>query len=211
MSHAQRTLTEAELQELLLTRANRLHRQAARKIPPRFKSVISAEDILQEVSIAAFRGLPSFRADRPDAFDRWMTTLVERKVVDACRAARTLKRGGGRPTVKNRRSRASSLADLFDRVASSGRTPSREVSAKEAVHAVQIALGSLPGDRRRAIWMRHIEGLSRAEIAKAMHKTDAAVNSLLFNGLRQMRRRLGQATAFFSNASNDLPRRTERA
>ena len=209
MSHAQRTLTEAELQELLLSRANRLHRQAARKIPPRFKSVISAEDILQEVSIAAFRGLPSFREDRTDAFDRWMTTLVERKVVDACLAARTLKRGGDHLTVRNRRSRASSFLDLFDRVASSGRTPSREVSAKEATRAVRIALGSLPDDRRRAIWMRHIEGLSRAEIAEAMHKTDAAVNSLLFNGLRQMRRRLGRAAMFFSDASDDLPPRAE--
>jgi len=205
LNRTQRTLTEAELQELLLTRANRLHRQAARKIPPRFKSVISAEDVLQEVSIAAFRGLPSFRADRPDAFDRWMTTLVERKVVDACRAARTLKRGGGHGTVKDKRSRASSFVDLFDRVVSSGRTPSREVSAKEAIHAVQVALGSLPDDRRRAIWMRHIEGLPPAEIAGAMHKTNAAVNSLLFNGLRQMRRRLGRAAKFFSDAPDDLP------
>ena len=206
MSHTQQTLTEANLQEFLLTRANRLHRQAARKIPPRFKSVISVEDILQEVSIAAFRGLPSFRADRPDAFDRWMTILVERKVVDACRGARTLKRGGDRRAVKNRRSQASSFVDLFDRIASSRRTPSREVSAKEATHAVRIALGSLPDDRRRAIWMRHIEGLPLAEIAGAMHKTNAAVNSLLFNGLRQMRRRLGRAANFFSDAPDDLPR-----
>ena len=209
MSHTQRTLTEAELQELLLTHANRLHRQAARKVPPRFKSVISAEDILQEVSIAAFRGVPSFRADRPDAFDRWMTTLVERKVVDACRAARTLKRGGGRRTVKAKRSRASSFVDLFDHVVSSGRSPSREVSAKEAVHAVRIALGSLPDDRRRAIWMRYIEGLPLAEIAEAMHKTNAAVNSLLFNGLRQLRRRLGRSAKFFSDAPDDLPRRAK--
>jgi RNA polymerase sigma factor (sigma-70 family) len=209
LNQAQRTLTEEGLQERLITRSSRLHWQVARKIPPCFKSVVSVDDILQEVWIAAFRGLPSFRANRPDAFDRWVTTLVERKVVDACRAARALKRGGDRRAVQNNRSLLSSFVDVFDRVTSGGQTPSRDASAKEAALMVRIALGSLPDDRRRAIWMRHIEGRPLAEIAEEMQKTNAAVHSLLFNGLRQLRRRLGRAAKFFSDASEEVPRRAE--
>jgi RNA polymerase sigma factor (sigma-70 family) len=93
--------------------------------------------------------------------------------------------------------------ELLDCLAAKQRTPSREVSVKEATHAVRIALSSLPEKRRQAIWMRHIEGKSLAEIAQAMRKTNPAVNSLLFNGLRQLRRRLGCADRFFSDSPGD--------
>ena len=51
--------------------------------------------------------------------------------------------------------------------------------------------------------MRHIEGRSREEIAEAMNKTLAAVNGLLYQGLRQLRMRLGRASRFFSDPGRE--------
>ena len=56
MNQARRTLTEEGLQERLITRSSRLHWQVARKIPPCFKSVVSVDDILQEVWCQYLRG-----------------------------------------------------------------------------------------------------------------------------------------------------------
>jgi RNA polymerase sigma factor (sigma-70 family) len=98
--------------------------------------------------------------------------------------------------------RRTSFPDLFSQLASPGKTPSREVSTQEATRAVQIALGGLPEPRRRAIYMWHIEGRSRQEIARELQKSDAAVNSLLYQGLRELRARLGHAGRFFSDAKS---------
>ncbi len=204
MSQAFQPLSEARLQAELIRHADRMRLQVARKIPANLQSVVSSDDVLQEAWITAFRDLPSFRPNRPDALTRWMGTILERKLIDACRSARALKRGGGR-AAGNGPGAAGSFVDLFDRVVSSHRTPSREVSAKEAVDAVRIALGSLSDDRRQAIWMRHIEGRTMAEVAAAMEKTTGAVSSLVFNGLRQLRRRLDRAARFFSDAADDAP------
>ena len=203
MASVAREIDNAKLEELLLAGADRLRRHVAGKIQSDLRQVISPEDVLQEVWIAAFRGMGSFRADRPDAFDRWMTLLVGRKLIDACRAARALKRGGGHRVVRVNPDRATSLEALFQRAVVPCRTPSREVAAAEARDAVQIALGALPENRRRALWMHHVEGWSLAETAEAMEKTPAAVNSLVFNGLRQLSGLLGRATRFFSDAPDD--------
>ncbi len=97
------------------------------------------------------------------------------------------------------RRRTTSYLELFARVTSKQRTPSSEDAANEAVHAVQITLGTLPDNYRCAITMCHIDGHSRAEVAEAMGKTYHAVNSLLYHGLRMLRERLGPAERFFSN------------
>jgi RNA polymerase sigma-70 factor (subfamily 1) len=201
MNASKRTLSEARLQELLASHAPRLERLAAGKIPAHFRGKIATEDVLQEVWIAAFRGRSCFRGDRPDAFERWMNTLVERKVIDACRAARARKRGGDRVLLGNRQDSRASVLDFFEQVVADQPTPSQEFSAKEADVALRIAIGTLPDERRQAIWLHHIEGWPVAEVAKHLNKSNSAVNSLLYNGVRQLRSKLRQASIFLSLAS----------
>lgn len=191
---------DATLQEQLLARAESLRRYVESKIPPNLQAAIAPEDVLQEVWIAAFSSFPGFNPTRPDALDRWLTAITNHKLIDSLKTAVRIKRGGGLKHVQVAQDYRTSLHGLFARVASSGRTPSRDVAVTEAAHAVQIALSRLPDTRRRVIQMRYLEGRSRAEIARSMDMSDAAVNSLLFNALRDLRRRLGEATRFFSDA-----------
>lgn len=190
---------ESALQCLLMERAERLHGYVERKIPSELRSRIPAEDVLQEVWVAVFRGIANFREDGPDAFDRWLTSITQSKVVDAIRRAGRLKRGGGHRFAHEAQRRTTSYLDLSARVSAEQRTPSSEDAAKEAVHAVQIALSTLPADYRCAITMHHIEGRSHAEVAEAMTRTRPAVNSLLYRGLHMLRKQLEPAGRFFSD------------
>ncbi|MGD8452555.1 MAG: RNA polymerase sigma factor [Phycisphaerae bacterium] len=195
-------MTPQELQAALLRRAESLHYYIESRIPKRYRSIVSPEDVLQEVWITAYQ---TFSGDIRDV-DRWLTTVANSKVIDALRTVLAVKRGGGRAEISERPGRTSSSDSLFARVHGDALTPSRDVSTQEARHAVQVALASLPHDARRAVQLRYIEGLSHQAIAKLMRRSKPAVNSLLFRGLRELRGRIGQATLFFSDArSSDEP------
>lgn len=196
---------QAALQSYLMGRAEALRRYVAMKIPPEFGPVVAAEDVLQEVWIAAFRGVSRFRATGPDAFDRWLVTIANRKLLDALKSARRLKRGGHARVFLGTAGRRSSLAGLIGCLSASQKTPSRDTSTRESARLVRSELSRLPEDRRRAIQMRYLEGYPPSEIAGKMHKSVSAVNSLLFRGLRELRARLGDAKRFFSDARSSDP------
>ncbi len=195
-------IDEEQLLRILKARSPRLRHYLAMKTPAELQHLISAEDVLQEVWIAAFRTLSGFRREGKDAVDRWLTAIAQTKMIDAIKTAGRAKRGGRHRVLHQDPDRASSLADLFARVASPCQTPSSEAATAEAVDAVQIALASLPLARRRAIWMRFIEGQSQEAIAVAMSRTRGAVNGLLFHGLRQLQERLGDIGKYLSDAGS---------
>jgi RNA polymerase sigma factor (sigma-70 family) len=188
-------LDESRLQEQLLTRSTQLRNYLAAKIPHKLQNEIAAEDILQEVWIEAFCRVSTFRAEGPDSLDRWLCTIGQHVLVNAIKRAATARRGGNRRLIHDRTTQFNSL---FREMVSPSGTPSSEAATAEAVDAMQVALASLPDARRQAIWMHFIEGRSRKTIADEMGKTEPAVNSLLFNGLRDLRERLGSLTRFIS-------------
>jgi RNA polymerase sigma-70 factor (ECF subfamily) len=54
------------------------------------------------------------------------------------------------------------------------------------------ALARLPGDQRSAVELHHLEGHTLAETAKVMGRRRSAVASLVFRGLRNLRRMLDE-------------------
>jgi RNA polymerase sigma-70 factor (subfamily 1) len=190
---------DLELQHLLLERAEGLRQVVSKKIPARFRSLVAAEDVLQDVWISAFRTFSDFRQDEPAAFDHWLKAIVNHKLADAIRSAGALKRGGSQSLFHDNKTLARSWADLFAHISGHEKTPSREMSSREAANALRIALGSLPKLRRRVVYMRHIEGRSREEIARAMRKSDAMIGYLLRRGLDDLRHCLRHASRFFSD------------
>lgn len=169
-----------------------------RKIPRQLRSLLSTEDVLQEVWISAFRGIAGFKPNGPDAFSRWLMTIAERRLVDKIREARALRRGGGRLPFQEADAHQSSLVALYTCAVAGQRTPSREASAKEMSRAVRMAIAALPNDQRQVVQMRHIEGLSVAEIAVAVKRTKSSVHGLLHRGLCRLGEELGDASRFLS-------------
>jgi RNA polymerase sigma factor (sigma-70 family) len=202
VSAAGRLIDPGKLPALLNAEAPRLRRYVSRRIPCHLRSVLSPDDVLQNVWLAAFRELPNFRAVGRDAFQRWIMLITKRKLINAIRAANTLKRGGAHTIQGDAAAKASSFANLFERVPSRGRTPSSEAAVSQATTAVQIALAGLPEDRRQVVELRYMKGKGHDEIATIMGKTTRAVNSLLFRARQQMKESMGPAAAFLSDADS---------
>ena len=102
-----------ELQGHLLSRADSLRGYVATKIPPPLGNLLSAEDVLQETFVAAFQNIGSFVPNGPDALDRWLITIANRKLIDALKRAHRIKRGGLGPVQPGQPRRSSSLAGLL--------------------------------------------------------------------------------------------------
>lgn len=79
-------------------------------------------------------------------------------------------------------------------------TPSRSVSKREAVHAVNEALAAIAPDYRQAISLVHIEGLPVRDAAERMGKTERAVHGLCRRGMKQLQQQLGTASRFLSGS-----------
>lgn len=191
-------LGSSELQRLLVQHAPELRSLVERRIPAKLKTVISADDVLQETWLAAFRHVDGFSNERTNAFMKWITTIATNKVVDSIKSATRVKRGGSEIAMCAAAGGLEPLSALFERLVGSGPTPSRDSSAREVADAVQVALSALPDDRRRAITLRHLQGYAPAEIALRMSKSVSAVNGLLFHGMKQLRDNLGDSSRFLS-------------
>jgi RNA polymerase sigma factor (sigma-70 family) len=139
------------------------------------------------------------RIEDRTAMDQWLTSIVNRKLVDAMRKAHTKKRGGDYEQIRET-STTSSFSGVLGLLMSRERTPSQAVSKKEASRAIRVALRGLNRERRQAVRLRYIKGLGPKEIALRMGKTTPAVSTLLFNALRELRERLGHAAKFFTDA-----------
>jgi RNA polymerase sigma-70 factor (ECF subfamily) len=75
-------------------------------------------------------------------------------------------------------------------VAAEQTSPSRKLMHMEKVLAVAGAIEKLPDSQGEAIRMRYIEGLSLAEIASRLGKSETAIAGLLKRGLESLRGQL---------------------
>lgn len=187
------------LKHALTDGAPRLRAFVDARLPARLRGRICVDDVLQEVWIAAFRNRAGFRADRPDALERWLTVIAQSRLLNIIKADMRIKRGGCEKFAAQA-ARLLSYANLAGRVAFPGRTPSGEAAVCEASDAVRVALAGLPDARREVLLLRYIDGRTCEEIAVATNRTKAAVNSLLFRGLRQLNDLMGPAARYLSDA-----------
>lgn len=186
------------VQQRLIERIEHLRGWVEKSIPTRFRPVVSADDILQEVWIAADPAFDALQGKDRDEIDPWLMTIAKRKLIDALRTARASKRGDAKQFASDSERRMTSFSELFTRLAAPESTPSREFRAAERAQTVGDSLAALPEDRRKVIELRFIDGMTHREIARELNRSEAAVNSLLFNGLRQLRVLLGEAKRFLS-------------
>ena len=85
-----------------------------------------------------------------------------------------------------------SAARLEALLAADQTSPSGRVERQERLRRLADALAALPGDQRRAIELKHLQGLALIEVARRMGRTVPAVAGLLQRGLRALREDLGE-------------------
>lgn len=76
------------------------------------------------------------------------------------------------------------------------RTPSTSAAAHEFLWILEEALQKLSPDQRSAVRLRHIDGLSLAEAAARMQRSEDAVRKLSHRGLASLRIMLRTASMY---------------
>jgi len=187
------------LAALLYEHHDDLQRFVGQRIPPALRPMIEPDDLLQMVFVDAFRGIEGFRPKSDRAFYRWLEVIAENRLTDTIRSQAAKKRGGDLQRVGNapRNSRSAARA-LLDDLTGGVATPSRQVARGEGIAAMQARIAMLPDDYREAIVLRHLEGLSREEVAKRMGRTVAEVRGLLYRARVKLREAMGNESDFFT-------------
>jgi RNA polymerase sigma-70 factor (ECF subfamily) len=132
-----------------------------------------AEELTQQAFVRAWLGLAGFRGDA--GFKTWLYRIATNLCIN-CGKRR-------RPTVE--------LPE--DLAADSRGEPDQQHRARVREQVVAQALDRLPADQRAAVVLSVYENLSQAEVAEAMGRSVASVNSLSYRARLALRELLAPA------------------
>jgi len=136
----------------------------------RTRSVALAEDLTSETFFRALRSMTGFRWQGKD-FGAWLMTIARNLATDHFKAGRT------------RLELTTEDMGLHDD-ATEG--PERAVLASITNEILLEALAKLPHEQRDCVVMRFLQGLSIAETAAALGRSDGAVKQLQLRGIRNL-------------------------
>jgi len=151
-------------EELVRAHQSRLMRLVCRLID----SSDEAEDVLQEVFVAAFQGLPHFRHE--SSFTTWITTIA----VNKCR------------THRRRAARRQWLAAYLRRGEAVAANSTDEASSDDA-EEVRNAVRSLAVKYREPVVLHYFEHMSMAEVASVLDLKTNTVEVRLSRARRLLR------------------------
>jgi RNA polymerase sigma-70 factor, ECF subfamily len=137
------------------------HRRRIYSLVCRLASPGEADDLAQEVFIAAYKALPSFRGD--SAFSTWLYRIA----VHVCSHH-----------IRKRRLDTTDLDEEFVDY-DSGRDPEHSAISGELQQRVRDAIGALPYKLRLVVVLRDLQGLSYEEIAQVVGCPIGTVRSRL--------------------------------
>ena len=137
-------------------------------------NVKDAEDLTSQTFMAALEGIASFRGD--GVFAAWLMGIASRK--------RALHFRRARPEVP---------LDAAEEVAAPDLAPDRLAGQRIQIQSVARALRQISPERADALSLVYFSGLSIAEAASALGKSESAVKMLVSRGLQDLRERTSLA------------------
>jgi len=158
----------------------------------------SNSDIVQSVCREVLQHADRFRFPTENAFKRWLFATALRKISNRRDYWMALRRdamrdvpmgGGGAGGSRSSRSASDQGVAL---TYSSFATPSGHAMVREQMERVEAAFEELSDEHREVITLAHVVGLSRAEIAEQMGRSEGAVRVLLHRALARLSDLLGE-------------------
>lgn len=146
------------------------------RVGSRERTLVSAEDIAQEVCLAVLGALAKYRYE-PQSFLAFVYGIAAHKVADARRRAV--------------RSRAEVMPELPDCPALEDGPEQRAMNGEMLQQVVRL-LHKLPNRQREILVLRVAVGLSAEETALAVHSTPGAVRVAQHRALAKMREMLAE-------------------
>ena len=171
----------AAMERLILHFQDRVWRRALYRIGDRDE----AWDVAQEVFILCLRKIGQFRGEA--RFWTWLARIVDNQVSNRLG---WLARRGRKVTFSLSEPCAAGEPDgvpAFD-PADPAPSPRRQAAGREALEALDRALGQLKEDHREILLLRFADGLSYEEIAEVLDLSTGTVKSRISRARSQLRR-----------------------
>ena len=143
------------------------HRIVEIYVNRRVSNTVDADDIISEVFIAMVKGLPSFRW-RGVPFHIWLYRIATNKISRWARQRRSF------------------VVDELQELQAKSTEPSEHIDAE----FIAMALEGLPIKLQDVLTLHYFEGLSVAEIATVLNRSEGTIKSRLHTGRAQMRLQL---------------------
>lgn len=140
----------------------------------RTRSVVLAEDLTSETFFRALRSMDGFRWQGKD-FGAWLMTIARNLATDHFKAGRT---------------RLETTTEDMAPHDSATEGPEAAVLASLTSETLLRAIGTLPEEQRDCLVMRFLQGMSIAETAAVLGRSDGAIKQLQLRGVRNLAKAL---------------------
>jgi RNA polymerase sigma-70 factor (ECF subfamily) len=143
-----------------------------------------AEDLVQETFLRAYKQFHTF--DERAAVSTWLHRICANCSLDLLRARKT------RREIQHKVD-DEQMSGWLEQVAAPGPSPERLMQSSQMKEMLEPALGKLTDTERAAFILRHYEGSSIEEIAKALGVQTSAAKHSIFRAVQKLRRLLAPA------------------
>jgi RNA polymerase sigma-70 factor (ECF subfamily) len=144
----------------------------------------SASDLVQSTCREVLSHLERFQFPDESAFRRWLFVTAQRKIADRIDHYTAQKRAAVREErlASENGAQDDQLATCYRRFSS----PSRRALVRDEIERLERAFDELTEEQREVVTLAHVAGLSRAQIAEQLGKSENAVRIVLHRALARL-------------------------
>ncbi len=172
----------------------------ATRITGHLRTALDPDDLMQVTYIEAVTRLDRFKGGGASGFLAWLTRLAENNLIDAVRMLEADKRPNPARRVETSRRAEESAAALVELVGVTYTTPSGVAAKHELRTVLKMALDRMPADYARVIRLYDLSGLSAADVAAELGRSEGAVYMLRARAHDRLREMLPAEAGFFSSS-----------
>ncbi len=142
----------------------------------------SCSDLVQSVCREVLEHADRFQHPSESAFRRWLFTTALRKIIDRRAYHVSEKRDPDREQRPADEAAHQALLEAYGSFC----TPSNGAVVQEEYARIEVAMDQLTEEQREVVTLAHLVGLSRAEIAEHLGKSEGAVRTILYRALARL-------------------------
>jgi RNA polymerase sigma-70 factor (ECF subfamily) len=176
---AARNKDAAALQELLVQNLPGLEAFVRLRMGATLRGLMTAPDLVQSVCREVLEDLGDFEFRGEGPFRHWLFVRAENKLREKHRYHHRDKRD-------RQKAVSMSVASTAFTAYRTLHTPSKDLEVQETMRRVEAAFDQLPEDYREAVTLHKLCGLSHAEIAERMNRSEGAVRNLVYRGISRL-------------------------